>query len=266
MERMGFVPGPQAKEQIFNAQGHLFFSRQTALDYAEEFIKKAPDGYTDAHIRTHYQSMKACLGEGDQVDIWFGLRDPNPARGQHQDPSGELVGHTWALVKTADGNERQLWEVGQETPPMGEAHAARAFNAYREAMARHLNMEAPEPVQINKHAAKTPRDVSGRPVISRALAPSNLYYASSRMWYFVDLGLAGGTNTPIILSRPMRSFDALVLSALMTLVLSAPPLVFGISTRKTDRASSTLPAGYLRAKYEADETLQGADDRPVLVL
>lgn len=264
MDRMGFVPGPQAKEQIFNAQGHMFFSRQTALDFADEFIMNAPGGCGGAHLPLLYQKTLACIREGDQVDIWFGLRDPDPAAGQDEYPSGELVGHTWALFKTTDGRERHLWEVGRRTPAAGEAHAARAFNAYREAMARFHGQETPAPIPVDVNAAHMPKEFNGKPIISRALSPSNLYYASGRMWYFVDLAPPGDLGAPVILSRPMRSFDALALSALMTLALGRPPLVFGISNA-TDTLGK-VPTGYVRASYEADETIGSTEGKPLLVL
>ncbi|KAJ6441433.1 hypothetical protein O9K51_04983 [Purpureocillium lavendulum] len=227
MDRMGFIPGPQAKEQIFNAQGHMFFSRQTALDFADEFIMNAPGGAGSPHLSILYQTMLACISDGEQVDIWFGLKNPDPAAGHEEFPSGELVGHSWALVRTTDGKERPLWEVGRKTPIAGDAFAARAYNAYCEAMARFLGREPPSPVAVDPSAAEVPREFNGKPVISRALSPSNLYYASGRMWYFVDLSPPGDLSEPAILSRPMRSFDALALSALMTLALGTPPLVFG---------------------------------------
>ncbi|PNY24068.1 Uncharacterized protein TCAP_05992 [Tolypocladium capitatum] len=264
MDRMNFVPGPQAKEQIFNAQGHMFFSRQTAVDFADEFIMNAPGGCGGAHLPLLYQTMLACLNEGDQVGIWFGLRDPDPAAGQEEYPSGELVGHSWALVKTTDGRERHLWEVGRRTPAAAEAHAARAFNAYREAMARFHTQEVPEPIPVDVNAADLPEEFNGKPVISRALSPSNLYYASDRMWYFVDLTSPCDLGSPAILSRPMRSFDALALSALMTLAQGRPPLVFGISN--TTDTLGKVPAGYVRASYEADATIGSAEGKPLLVL
>ena len=264
MDRMDFVPGPQAKEQIFNAQGHMFFSRQTALDFADEFIMNAPSGSGDAHLPLLYQTMLACINEGDQVDIWFGLRDPDPTAGQEDLPSGELVGHTWALFKTIDGKERHLWEVSRQTPVAGDAYAARAFNAYREAMARFHGRETPAPIPVDASLANMPKDFNGKPVISRALSPSNLYYASGRMWYFVDLAPPGDIHAPVILSRPMRSFDALALSALLTLALGRPPLVFGISNA-TD-TQGKVPTGYVRASYEADESIASTEGKPVLVL
>ncbi|KJZ73414.1 hypothetical protein HIM_07208 [Hirsutella minnesotensis 3608] len=264
MERMSFIPGPQASEQIFNSQGHLFFSRQTAIDFANEFVMKAPGGCSTPRLATCYQTMKACLSEGDQVDIWFGLRDPDPAIGQDELPSGELVGHTWAVVKPALGKERSLWEVGRRTPPAGEVHAIRAFNAYREAMAKHLGHDAPKPLPVDEKAAKFTEEFHTTPTISRALSPSNLYFASNRMWYLVDLCPGGDLGEPVILSRPMRCFDALVLSALMTLVSGRPPLVFGISNTK--KGLGSLPRSYIRANYEKDETLHRGDDRPLLVL
>lgn len=264
MDRMGFIPGPQAKEQIFNAQGHMFFSRQTALDFADEFIMNAPGGAGNPNLSILYQTMLACISEGEQVDIWFGLKNPDPAAGHEEFPSGELVGHSWALVRTADGKERHLWEVGRKTPAMGDAWAARAYNAYCEAMGRFLGRDVPAPATVDRSAGEVPKEFNGKPVISRALSPSNLYYASGRMWYFVDLSPPGDLNELPILSRPMRSFDALALSALMTLALGTPPVVFGVSN--TMETLGKMPAGYVRTTYEADERIQRKDGEILLVM
>ncbi|KYK62077.1 hypothetical protein DCS_03222 [Drechmeria coniospora] len=267
MDRMIYVPGPQAKEQIFQAQGHMFFSRQTALDFADEFVRKAPGGCTGPHLPQLYERMRTCLGEGEQVDIWFGLCRPDTTAGQEELSSGELVGHTWALHRTADGEEKHLWEVGRGTPAMGEAFAARAFNAYREAMARFLGKGPPPAVLVDQTgmAAERPREFKRKPIISRALSPSNLYHASGRMWYFVELAPPPTTvDEPVVLSRPMRSFDALALSALAALAWGEPPLVFGISS--TTDMLGKLPTGFVRTTYEADETVKRRDGEILLVI
>ncbi|PHH90270.1 hypothetical protein CDD83_4105 [Cordyceps sp. RAO-2017] len=84
------------------------------------------------------------------------------------------------------------------------------------------------------------------------------------MWYFVDLSPAPGAGQPVVLSRPMRSLDALVLSALMALVRGAPPLVFGVSN--VDKTTLEIPEGFVRAEFEGDDTIERTDDRPLLVL
>ncbi|KAK2595632.1 hypothetical protein QQS21_006679 [Conoideocrella luteorostrata] len=262
MDRMAFIPGNEAKDKIFNAAGHIVFQRSTAIAYANEFLSKAP--VPIAATAGTYQAMMACLSDGDQVDIYYGLCDPDASKGHEIFPSGEAVGHTWATLKTADGRETHLWEVGRATPSVGEAHAARAFNAYRDAMARFKGIASPEPVPLEADKAHIPCEFNGKPVISHALSPANLYYASSRMWYFVDLLPAGDDMTrPLHLSRPMTAFDALILSALVTLANGARPLVFGVAN--TMDTLDRMPGGYVRATYEADETLKRPAE-PLVVL
>lgn len=260
MDRMAFIPGAEAKDEVFKAAGHVFFQRSTALAYADEFLTKAPIPMTGIP----YQTMMACMSEGDQVDIWFGLRDADPSQGHEIFPSGEPVGHTWAILKTADGKEKTLWEVGRATPSVGDAHAARAFNAYREAFARFKNLPIPQAVPVDTEKAHVPPSHNDNPVISHALSPANLYYGSSRMWYFVDLGPAGDLAMAPHLSRPMRAFDALILSTLMTLVNGSPPLVFGLAN--TMETLGQMPLKYKRVTYEADETLERSSDTPLVVL
>src|SRR5699024_5661961 len=90
------------------------------------------------------------------------------------------------------------------------------------------------------------------------------YYASGRMWYFVDLSPPGDLNEPPILSRPMRSFDALALSAVMTLALGTPPAVFGVSN--TMETLGKMAGGYVRTTYEAEERIQRKDGEILLVM
>jgi hypothetical protein len=133
-------------------------------------------------------------------------------------------------------------------------------------------MEVPEDVKVEP-ALKldgTPeedvKEFRGKPVMSRALSPSNLYYASSVMWYFVDLGPPNELETPMKfwLSRPMRSFDALILAALMTLVNGSPPVVFAISS--SSDGLGRMPMGFTRLQYEQDERVQAEADKPLLVM
>ncbi|KAL2022154.1 hypothetical protein VTK56DRAFT_5983 [Thermocarpiscus australiensis] len=266
MDRMNFIPGSQAREQIQSARGHIYFDRRTALAFADELVAKAPCVQT-SELSILYQTMLTCLSEGDQVDIWFGLRDADPAKGDEVDPSGELVGHTWATLRTADGREKTLWEVGRRTPPLSDAQAVRAFNAYRDALAAFRGEPPPERLPLPDDRAphvEEPREWNGKPVISRALAPSNLYYSSGRTWFFVDISPPGGVHTPAVLSRPMRAFDCLVLAALMTLVMGQPPLVFGISN--SIEGLGKMPWGFTRAHFEADDRVKALADRPVLVM
>lgn len=260
MDRMAFIPGAEAKDEMFKAEGHIFFQRSTASAYCDEFLATALGQVSSIT----FQTMLACLSEGDQVDIWFGLRDPDQSKGQEELASGEPVGHTWAVLNTADGRKQTLWEVGRATPAAGEAHAARAFNAYRDALAFFKDEEPPPHVPVDVNQANMPAEFNGKPVISHALAPANIYHASSRMWYFIDLGPLGELHTPACLTRPMRAFDALILAALMTLVNGSPPLVFGIAN--TMETIGKVPGGYVRATYEEDKTLSRSSDTPLVVL
>ncbi|KAK9438196.1 hypothetical protein VB005_09204 [Metarhizium brunneum] len=247
MDRMALTPGAEAKEELFKAAGHISFQRPTAIAYADEFLLRAPQPMAGIT----YQAMLACMSEGDQVDVWFGLRDADPSLGHDTLPSGEP---TWTL-----------WEVGRATPSVGDAHAARAFNAYREALARSQGLASPPAVPVDADKARVPPPQNGRPVMSHALSPANLYYASGRMWYFVDLGPpADDVVAPAHLSRPVRAFDALVLSSLMTLVNGKPPLVFALAN--TTATLGQMPAKYKRVAYEADETLERPPDAPLVVL
>lgn len=271
MDRIRFVPGQEAKDEIHNAQGRIFFTRPCVLDYADTFIQQVPGGCVGPHLPILYQTMLACLSEGEQVDIVFGLRSPDPALGQELYSSGEDVGHTWAIHKTVDGSERHLWEVGRATPAAGEVHATRMFNAYRAAVAGLLGEPAPTPLPVlaaeqpGVVTAGMPGSLHGKPTISRALAPSNLYYASARMWYFIDLSPPGDVNTPALLTRPMRAFDALILSACLTLAMGSPPMVFGI--RCSLDGLGKMPTGFTRTHFEADETAAEATaERPLLVM
>ncbi|KJK79241.1 hypothetical protein H634G_05481 [Metarhizium anisopliae BRIP 53293] len=263
MDRMALTPGAEAKDELFKAAGHISFQRPTAIAYADEFLLRAPQPTTGIT----YQAMLACMSEGDQVDVWFGLRDADPSLGHDTLPSGEPVGHTWAILQSADGKQETstLWEVGRATPSVGDAHAARAFNAYREALARSQGLASPPAVPVDADKARVPPPQHGKPVMSHALSPANLYYASGRMWYFVDVGPpADDVTAPAHLSRPMRAFDALVLSSLMTLVNGTPPLVFALAN--TTATLGQMPAKYERVAYEADETLERPRDTPLMVL
>jgi hypothetical protein len=269
MDRMRFIPGHEAKDEIYKAEGHIYFDRKAASDFADTFILQAPGG-AGGPLPLVYQTMLACLSDGDVVDIRFGLRNTNPAQGEEDDPSGELIGHTWATLRTADGRERCLWEVGRRTPPLGDAHVHRAYNAYQAAMAAFLNKPPPQALPVERKLGpdgqpeQDVKEFRGKPVISRAFAPSNLYYSTARMWYFVDLAPPHQVETPAILSRPMRAFDALILSALMTLATGSPPLVFGVSNAL--EGLGKIPNGFTRVHYEGDERHQAQGEKPLLVL
>ncbi|OAA80891.1 hypothetical protein LEL_00436 [Akanthomyces lecanii RCEF 1005] len=275
MDRMSFIPGPKAKAEIHEAEGRIFFNRAAALDYADEFIWNAPGGgiARSPHIRLLYQLAGACLSEGDLVDVWFGLRGPDNTKpmeegGERAYPSGEDIGHTWAvLTHAADGRKQTVWEVGRDTPFPREAYAKRAFDGYRQALAEYKEMPAPPrslPAAENEEEA-WPTTFRDKPVASRALAPANLYHASARMWYFVDFVPPDQlAEEEPVLSRPLRAFDALILSTLVALAYGAPPQVFGVRYRLENIGQ--MPAAYLRTQYEANEELREQTDEEILLI
>lgn len=281
MDRMSFIPGPKAKAEIHEAEGRIFFNRAAALDYADEFIWNAPGGpiARSPHIRLLYQLAGACLSEGDVVDIWFGLRSPDTTPSPEEEggeervhPSGEDIGHTWAVLTHAAGSRKQtVWEVGRDTPFPREAYAKRAFDGYRQALAEHKEMAAAPPPSAPGDAGDRGEDGQGwpttfrdKPVASRALAPANLYHASARMWYFVDFAPPGHLAEEPVLSRPVRAFDALILSTLVALAYGAPPQVFGVRYRLENIGQ--MPAAYLRTQYEADEVLREQTAEEILLI
>lgn len=218
--------------------------------------------------------------------------------------TGEDIGHTWAvLTHAADGRKQTLWEVGRDTPFPSEDYARRAFNAYRQMLAEYTGTGPPAPmIQVTQEkedkshqpqhqldqqengvggggdaadsggAAKQgenrneawPTRFRDKPVASRALAPANLYHASARMWYFVDFAQPGHMDEEPVLSRPVRAFDALILSTLITLAYGTPPLVFGVRYRLENIGK--MPAGYLRTQYEANEVLREQTLEEVLLV
>jgi len=245
MDRMSFVPGPEARQEIENANGHIFFGRAAALDYAEEFIF---NGESAMHLLL-FALVGACLSVGDKVDIKFGLRNPNAS--EEEDPTGELIGHTWATVTESNGKERLLWEVGRRTEPISEEGAVRAYNVYRSALATFKGVSQPEPVSRPQSTPSNPPRVS-ETAISRALSPSNLYFASGSMFYFVEIstsapGRADYFETPFQISRPMRASEALILSALLTLAVGSPPLVFAVL--QGPEGVGEIPESFGRTSY-----------------
>lgn len=231
MDRMGFVPGPDARKEIENAQGRIIFGRQTALDIADEFLFGGP---CCLHP-TLYALVGACVSEDDQVEINFGLRDP--IAWDEVDASGELVGYTWATLTEGQAKRKTvLWEVGRRTAPIHDSLAQRAFNLYRNVLADSQNVPAPAMVPLSSQSptdSSASSNSSAPPAISRALSPSNLYDASGSMFYFVELNTsAPGTqdypDKPSRISRPMRASDALKLAALLTMATGSPPLVFAV--------------------------------------
>ncbi|PGH29776.1 hypothetical protein GX50_07476 [[Emmonsia] crescens] len=262
MERMSFVPGTSALAAIENANGRIFTDRAGAIDFANEFILTCPSGPQPLL----YQLFLAMLNDGDQLEINFSLRDPTTT--EENDPAGELIGHTWAILKTARGSEKLLYEVGRKTEPISNTEAAKAFNGYRKLLAAFeyqaqgacagmmvsaVAVAAASPMDIPLPPPRQPTPTAG-PIrsISRALSPSNLYFAAGVMFYFVDLSMMAPSRpefyeTPLHLSRPMQAVDALILSALVTLAIGAPPLVFAVL--QANASLGTMPEMYGRVAY-----------------
>lgn len=288
MDRMGFIPGPQAKTEIHEAEGRIYFNRAAALDYSDEFLVNCPGGglARSPHLRFLLQVVGACLSEGDLVDVYFGMREVGA--GEREDPGGELIGHTWAVLTHADGRKETVWEVGRDTPFAGEAYAQRAFNGYRQAMGRATNTWI-EPIQFkaeeenNKDNGEStaqgeqggdgeqandeaawPTRFRDKAVMSRALAPANLYLASARMWYFVDFAPPGQLDEEPVLSRPLRAFDALILSTLVALAYGSPPQVFGVRYKLENIGK--VPTGYLRTQFEESATLRDQTDEEIILV
>jgi hypothetical protein len=134
---MSFIPGAQAREEIFAAQGRITADRACALDFAGTFI--LPAG-APPHV---YQAALAALSAHERIEISFGLRDAQP--GEEME-SGELPGVTTAeLVDLDSGARTLLWEVGRRTELLGDVHAERVFRAYQRTLAAHLGTLVPRP-------------------------------------------------------------------------------------------------------------------------
>jgi hypothetical protein len=235
MDRISFIPGAQAREEIFDAQGRIFANRACALDFADEFILPCMASGT-THV---YQAALAAIGTHEQIEITFGLRDAGPGE---EFPSGELPGMTTAALVDLD-----------------DAYAARAFRAFRRKVAEHLGTAVDDAAE-----EPTVRLPEHNTTVSRALAPTSLYYASGMMFYFVDIapppgsGSYDGATVPV-LSRPMRAFDALILGALLTLIWDRPPVLFAVAQHQ-DRLGK-LPASFRRVTYVNADDWWPADDK-----
>jgi hypothetical protein len=252
MDRISFIPGAQAREEIFDAKGRICVDRPCAIDFANEFILPCVASGT-VHV---YQATLAAVGAHEQLEISFGLRDARPGE---EFASGELPGMTTAELVNLDTSARLLlWEVGRCTATLDDAYAARAFHAYRRKLSAHLGMAADgatgEPVvRLPEHST----------TISRALAPTSLYHTSGAMFYFVDIAPPPGSTaydvaTVPVLSRPMRALDALILGALLALVWHRPPLVFAV-VQHNERLGQ-LPSSLKRVTYVDAEDAWPADD------
>ena len=153
------------------------------------------------------------------------------------------------MLTESTGNQRILWEVERRTEPVHSESAVKAFNGCRNAVAAFNGVAGPPGLPLSAVAVPTKPPASAEtPKISRALSSSNLYFASGIMFYFVDLSTSTPSHpdylTPSpILSCPILAFDALVLSAVLTLALGhrrwySPSLRSRITSGKFPRASS----------------------------
>ncbi|EGE78717.1 hypothetical protein BDBG_09253 [Blastomyces gilchristii SLH14081] len=215
---MPFVPGTTALVAIENANGRILTNRTGAIDFPNQFILTCPSSPQPLL----YQRFLTMLNAGDQLEVNFSLREPTTT--EEHDPAGELIGHTWAILKPSRGSEKLLFEVGRKTEPTSDAEAAKAFNGYRKLLATFqygvqgtcssmlvsaagatwppMGIPLPPPPRQPMPTAAPIRS------ISRALSPSNLYFATGVMFYFVDLSMAAPSRpefyeTPLHLSEPM---------------------------------------------------------------
>ncbi|KAI1331453.1 hypothetical protein F5Y16DRAFT_395335 [Xylariaceae sp. FL0255] len=230
MDRMSFIPGAAAKQELFDAGGTITItgSSKQHVAIADEFILPCMRG-NDTIV---YQTALAALGDTDSLVINFGMRDPKPGE---EMPSGEPPGATWVTFKDGTtGDSRTIWESGRLVEKLPDRHATRLFNAYRTALAAHQDCETPPPIELDSDeaavSAAVPEDMKA---MSRALAPPSLYWASSLMFCFVDVSPPPGhpqfdSEPDIVLTQPIRCYDALLVSALVALVWDRPPLVFGV--------------------------------------
>jgi hypothetical protein len=276
MQRMSFIPGPDAREYIHEVKGRLIVDHGALIALADDFIMNCPSGPNSLL----YQICLSALSRNDTIDIHFGLRDVG--EGERKDEDGELVGHTWAIHNTVleNGEKRSktLWDVGRDSPLQSLEVANRAFLQYQYALAQHQEVVVPPPppLQLMRPPAIPRKDEEGRPPhISRALSPSNLYYKSGIQFYFVELCMSApgrpdyfssdGTWAPSQLSRPMRSYEALQLAAVLTAAIGAPPLVFAVR-QSIPKSLGKMPVGYLQRGYEVPDGWDDAEqDKIVLV-
>ena len=148
MDRMSFVPGAEAREQIQNA-GHIVVDRETAVEYVDkfaEYLMRIPTKDTNGTMRygVMYTTILSSLSIGDRIDIKYGGRSPTTP--EDGDPSGELIGFTWATFVGADGREKVLWDFGRDTEPLSDEYAMIAFNLYRKSLAEFKGIPEPEPL------------------------------------------------------------------------------------------------------------------------
>ncbi|KAL2363521.1 hypothetical protein RJZ56_003562 [Blastomyces dermatitidis] len=215
---MPFVPGTTALVAIENANGRILTNRTGAIDFPNQFILTCPSS-PQPLLNQRFLTM---LNAGDQLEVNFSLREPTTT--EEHDPAGELIGHTWAILKPSRGSEKLLFEVGRKTEPTSDAEAAKAFNGYRKLLATFqygvqgscssmlvsaagatwppMGIPLPPPPRQPMSTAAPIRS------ISCALSPSNLYFATGVMFYFVDLSMAAPSRpefyeTPLHLSEPM---------------------------------------------------------------
>jgi hypothetical protein len=239
MDRMSFVPGPQSREQMESCDGHMFFGRAAAIDFADEFISANKKGSP-----LLYQLMMTVLSDGDEIDITWKLTESD----------GGFEGFTRAMLKEAGGNERLLWEVVEgKNEGLADEEARKAFQVYRTALGAHL--EALESGLWDSPKGPCTEAESPMPTsISCCFSPSNLLRGSGSMWYFVELGSLSPSHPDYLatLSRPMRAFEALALTCIIVLVLGGPPLAFAI--RQVPGKFGKLPEMFHRMTYVLDDT------------
>jgi hypothetical protein len=231
-----------------DCDGHIFFGRLGAIDYADEYI--FPTGQNIL-----YQTVGAALSQGDEIDITFELKED-------ENDDLEEEGTTKAIyTDQATGRKKVLWEVGKTNEGLMEAQMVRAYNAYRNAMAGHLGVQQPSPLQGSTPI--TPDE--SRAPISRSLSPSNILKVSGAVWYFVELS-AVPTSSPeystarAVLTRPMRAFDALILTSIITLAFDSPPIVFAVRPGKG--RFGKMPQSFQTLKFQPRYTDEKENEGP----
>jgi hypothetical protein len=232
-----------------DCNGLIFFGRQGAVDFADEFI--FPSGQNIL-----YQTVAAALSEGDKVDITFELKE-------NEDEDLEDEGTTKAIfTDQTTGRKKVLWEVSNTSEGLREVQIERAYNAYRNALSTHLGVPPPLPLRGSETMTS---EAESRTLISRALSPSNILQVSGASWYFVELS-AVPTSSPeyrsasATLTRPMRAFDALILTSMITLAFGSPPLVFAI--RPGMGRFGKMPQSFKRLKFQPKHVDEKENEGP----
>eukprot|EP01094_Clydonella_sp_ATCC50884_P020905 TRINITY_DN4458_c0_g1_i4.p1 TRINITY_DN4458_c0_g1~~TRINITY_DN4458_c0_g1_i4.p1 ORF type:complete len:306 (+),score=58.19 TRINITY_DN4458_c0_g1_i4:196-1113(+) len=224
MDRMQFVPGAAAREELESANGCMAIPRAAALDYAERYLVRAGSNL--------YQLALAALSEGEVLEIVW---------------DDERIA---ASVKASDGSRtKEVWQRRNNSSGGVAGWAPFCFDRYRAALAEFRGQpEPPAPV----HSADD--DMPLIDSVSRVFCPSELLNSAGAAWYFIVLATAppvdvASGRAPCVLSEPMRAFDALVLFSILTHVLSFTPVCFSVVQ---DHAIGQMPSGFKHLPVSLD--------------